>query len=116
MQLTDSQKQALRQMYLSKGDVFESLMVTKMMDRGVNEQTARSAARECSNRIWRNSMASGAFAGVVLGTIFSPVVGGFAGSSVAGVVGWQTLLQSNACAGVREFDFQNSLRQFQLGQ
>jgi hypothetical protein len=115
MELTDSQKQALRQMYLSKGDALESLMVSRMMDRGVDEESAHRAARECSNRIWRNSMASGAFAGVILGTIFTPVVGGVAGSSVGVVVGWHTLIQSNACAEVRDFDFQGSLREVQLG-
>jgi hypothetical protein len=115
MELTESQMQALKKMYQAKGDALEALMFDRLVQRGIDEEAARKAARECSNRIWRNGMASGAFAGVVLGSIFTPVVGGFAGSSLAVYVGWQTLLQSNACSEVREWDLQNAVKQLNSG-
>ena len=115
MELTEEQKQTLRNLYYSKGDVLQAAMVERLVARGVDEDEAVQAARICSNRIWRNSMASGAFTGVVLGALFTPVVGGVAGSSMATLVGFQTLLHSDACRGVRDWDVQRAVDQLNAG-
>lgn len=56
MELTEQQKDTLRQIYGARGDVLEAVMVKRPIDCGVDERRARTAARECTNRIWRNSM------------------------------------------------------------
>jgi hypothetical protein len=115
MDLTDSQKETLRRIYFAKGDVFEAFMVDGLIARGIDENEAREAARQCSNRVWRNSMASGAFAAVVLGSLYTPFVGAIAGSSLAGIVGFQTLLHSEACSQVRDGDLQSAIRKMNAG-
>jgi hypothetical protein len=112
MELTDAQKQQLRQLFLARGD---AIIANRLIERGIDEDAVHEAARRCSNRIWKNSMASGALTGVLLGTIFTPVVGGIAGSSMAALVGFQTLLHSEACRDVRDWDLQIAVRQINSG-
>ena len=115
MDLTEEQKDIVKQLYRAKGDVFEAVIVERLVDRGIPEDEARRAARECSNRIWRNSMTSGALTGVLIGTVFTPVVGAFAGSSMAAFVGYQTLLTSNACRDVRDWDLNLAIQRLNSG-
>ena len=99
MELTEEQKQTLRNLYYSKGDVLQAAMVERLVARGVDEDEAVQAARICSNRIWRNSMASGAFTGVVLGALFTPVVGGVAGSGSSAAFGGSTSTTTRSGGG-----------------
>ncbi len=102
MGLTAKQLDSLRQLYRSKGDILEAAMVERLVSRGIDEVVARSAAKSCSKTIWRNGLVSGAATTVILGTMFTPVVGGIAGGSMAALSGWFTLLNANACAPIRE--------------
>jgi hypothetical protein len=102
MGLSAQQIGVLKQIYRAKGDLLEAAMAERLISRGVDEETARSAARKCANKIWKNGMLSGAATTVVLGSLFTPVVGGIAGGSMAALAGWKTLLHSNACAPIRD--------------
>lgn len=115
MKLTEEHKLALRQIYYAKGDVLESLMTDGLVKRGVPEDRARQAARECSNRIWRNSMASGALTTLLVSTIGTPLAGGFAGGSVAVAAGVGTFLTSDACKDVRDGDVQRAVDEVNAG-
>jgi hypothetical protein len=115
MQLTEEHKKALGQLYFAKGDVLEAILTERLVGRGVSEADAREAARECSNRIWRNSMESGALATLLIGTIGTPVAGGFAGGSTAVVVGLGTFLTSDACKDVRDLDVQQAVHRLNAG-
>ena len=106
MKLSNEQIATLRQLYLAKGDVLEAAMTERLINRGIDEESARSAARQCSRKILTNSLAFGGAAAIVLGSLFTPVVGGIAGGSLAGIVGWKTLLTSQSCETVRDFDLQ----------
>jgi hypothetical protein len=115
MELSEKQLSTLRQLYLSKGDALEAAMVEGLTSRGIEEDRARAAARACSNRIWRNGTLSGATTAVLLGSIFTPVVGAVAGGSMAGFAAWQTLLHSESCAEVRDVDLRMAVEQLSIG-
>lgn len=92
---------AVRRLYLAKGDAVEAAIVEGLVRRGVSEENAMAAARECSSRIWRNGMMSGAATGVIVGAIGTPVAGAFAGGAMATIAGYHTFLHSDACRDAR---------------
>src|SRR4051812_36101929 len=114
----DSVTPGLRRMFLAKGDAVEAAIAEGLVRRGVDEQDATDAARECSNRIWRNSMAAGAVTGVIVGAIGTPVAGVVAGGSMATIAGYHTFLQSDACRRARsmsDLDVQTSVERLLNG-
>lgn len=86
----------------AKADPFEAVMVEGLLARGISEERAREAARECSNRIWRNGIVNGAAAVVLVSATSANVPGAFAGGSAAALGGLYTFLRSDACQQVRE--------------
>jgi hypothetical protein len=92
----------VRQFGRAKADPFEMLMVEGLQSRGILEERARAAARECSNRIWRNGMVTGAAAVVLVSATSANLPGAVAGGSAAALGGLYTFLLSNACREVRE--------------
>ena len=94
-------QETIRRLYLAKGDVVEAAIVEGLIRRGVTEASAQGAARECSNRMWRNGMLTGAMTGVIVGAIGTPVAGAFAGGSMAAIAGYYTFLHSDACREAR---------------
>ena len=104
MELSESQRAALRALYLARGDALEALMIDRLVARGVDEDRARAAARSCARKIWQNSLLSGGATTLIVGTLFTPAVGAIAGSSMAVLAGWETLLTSDSCETVRDAD------------
>ena len=102
MELTAEQKQKLRVLFATNGKAFEQTIEANLIARGIDAFSARTAASQCARRIMLNSMASGAFVGIILGALYTPVVGVTAGTSVGGIVGFHTLLQSPQCSTVRD--------------
>ena len=76
----------VRQFGSAKADPLEMLMVDGLRSRGIPEERARAAARECSNRIWRNGMVTGAVTVVLVSATSANVPGAVAGGSVAASV------------------------------
>lgn len=114
-QLTDEQQRMLKRIYLAKGDALEATIAKALVARGYEDAEAQAAAKRCANKVWRNSAGSGAAAGVLLGTVFTPVVGAIAGSSFGSVVGYHTFLHSSACGTVREGLLDESVELLNMG-
>lgn len=115
MELGVERMRIVKDLALAKGDVLETIMVERLLERGLDPEMARAAARECSNRIWRNAFGSGSVAMLLLGTVFTPVVGGIAGSSFGVSVGLYTFLTSEACTVVRDDDLHTAARKLIAG-
>lgn len=92
----------VRMLGKAKADPFEALMVDGLLARGISEGEARVAARECSNRIWRNGFVSGAAAVVLVGATSANVPAAVAGGSAAAIGGMFTFLHSEQCQQVRD--------------
>jgi hypothetical protein len=109
----------VRQVGRAKGDVFEAMMVHGLVARGISEDRARSAARQCSNQIWRNGMVSGAAAVVLVSASSANVAGATAGGAVAALGAGYTMLLSDSCRGVRELsgsDVLNAVHDLMAGK
>lgn len=95
----DSQERknpALKQLWEAKGDIFEAILVERLVQEGNTEVYARSLARRCSNQVWRNASISGGAVQLILRTPVGTAVAGAAGALVA----FQTFLHSEACASI----------------
>jgi hypothetical protein len=110
----------LKKLGQAKADPFEMAMVERLVRRGIDEESARNAARECSNRIWRNGMLSGAAAAVVVGAVGKmPLSAVLSGVATATAVGSYTGLSGEACQHYRElsnFDLQHAIRSLEAEQ
>lgn len=97
----DDFMEALRRLYIAKANALEAAMAQGLIRRGVSEAEAHAAARECSVRMLRNGVITGAVTTVIVGAIGTPVAAAFAGGSAATLAGYHTFLQSEACRDAR---------------
>jgi hypothetical protein len=93
---------AVRQFGRAKGDPFEAMLASGLTARGVEESRAQSAARECSNAIWRNGMVSGAAGVLLVSATHANLPAMMAGASMGTLGMAYTLALSDACRDVRE--------------